>query len=387
MTQINFPLNKKTFSESFAFSFQFLVTMTSYTTEQKIYLVQEYYRRGDNGLNAYRSYCTHFRVRNGPSKSMITDLIKKFEEHGTVNSPPTLTGRPSTAITDEKIEEVRVMFQNSPTKSMRKGAQQAGISRRSLGRILTDELNMFPYKIQFHQPISPKAIESRVEFANHIVALVDGGNIDVNRVWFTDEAHFDLQGYVNKQNFRHWGSENPHITEVRPLHPQRVTAWCGISGDVIAGPYWFNQTVNAERYMSMLKDGFFPFAESKQAVSSFYYQQDGARSHWTRNVFNLLQDKFQDRIIGLDSNQFTGGGIDWPPYSPDLNPCDYFLWGYLKDRVYINKPKSLDELKENIRREIRNIPQDTLKNVTANFVMRLRHVIAVEGGHFETLVQ
>ena len=38
----------------------------------------------------------------------------------------------------------------------------------------------------------------------------------------------------------------------------------------------------------------------------------------------------------------------WLPRSPDLDPCDFYLWGYLKYVVYNPLPKTLDELKENI---------------------------------------
>ncbi|PNF14515.1 hypothetical protein B7P43_G15641 [Cryptotermes secundus] len=39
----------------------------------------------------------------------------------------------------------------------------------------------------------------------------------------------------------------------------------------------------------------------------------------------------------------------WPPRSPDLMPCDFFLWGYIKDRVYVPPlPRTLVELRERI---------------------------------------
>ena len=41
-------------------------------------------------------------------------------------------------------------------------------------------------------------------------------------------------------------------------------------------------------------------------------------------------------------------GIDWPARSPDLNNCDFFLWGYLKSKVYCPKPRTLDDLENNI---------------------------------------
>ena len=43
-----------------------------------------------------------------------------------------------------------------------------------------------------------------------------------------DEAYFTLNGYINKQNYRIWGSGNPHIIEKRPLHSEKVTVWCAI---------------------------------------------------------------------------------------------------------------------------------------------------------------
>ena len=47
------------------------------------------------------------------------------------------------------------------------------------------------------------------------------------KIIFSAEAHFDLGGYVNKQNCCIWGTENPHAYIEKPTHPKRVTVWCG----------------------------------------------------------------------------------------------------------------------------------------------------------------
>jgi hypothetical protein len=39
---------------------------------------------------------------------------------------------------------------------------------------------------------------------------------------------------------------------------------------------------------------------------------------------------------------------------------DYFLWGYLKGRVYQNKPRTIDALKANITEEIQAVTADVL---------------------------
>ncbi|GFU60598.1 DUF4817 domain-containing protein [Trichonephila clavipes] len=52
-------------------------------------------------------------------------------------------------------------------------------------------------------------------------------------ILFSDEAHFWLNGYVNKQNCRIWSEANPQVYVETPLHPEKLTVWralwaCGI---------------------------------------------------------------------------------------------------------------------------------------------------------------
>ncbi|GFX92165.1 hypothetical protein TNCV_1740851 [Trichonephila clavipes] len=43
-----------------------------------------------------------------------------------------------------------------------------------------------------------------------------------------DEAHFWLNGYVNKQNCRIWSEANPQVYVETPLHPEQLTVWCAL---------------------------------------------------------------------------------------------------------------------------------------------------------------
>jgi hypothetical protein len=56
-------------------------------------------------------------------------------------------------------------------------------------------------------------------------------------------------------------------------------------------------------------------------------------------------------IQSFSGDRVISKGI-WPPRSPDLKPPDYFLRGYLKGRIYQNKPRTIDALKANITEEI-----------------------------------
>jgi hypothetical protein len=79
---------------------------------------------------------------------------------------------------------------------------------------------------------------------------------------------------------------------------------------------------------------------------------------------DLLREIFGERIISKNA-EFV-----WPPRSPDLTAPDFFLWGYLKERVYVNKPRTIQELKENIRTETRRLRPETLRTVMEHAVER-----------------
>ena len=95
---------------------------------------------------------------------------------------------------------------------------------------------------------------------------------------------------------------------------------------VFMEPYFFENdnatvTVTGERYRSMITEFLIPELE-RQNVHHTWFQQDGATAHTARETMTLLKDCFPNRLI----SRF--GDIPWPPRSPDLTPCDFFLWGY-----------------------------------------------------------
>ena len=64
-----------------------------------------------------------------------------------------------------------------------------------------------------------------------------------NKIFFDDEAYFTFGGYVNKQNFRIWGSENPQVI-VFDLTSSKTKMFC------------FSVTVNSDRCDHMIKPAF-----------------------------------------------------------------------------------------------------------------------------------
>ena len=165
---------------------------------------------------------------------------------------------------------------------------------------------------------------------------------------FSDEAHFHLSGHVNKQNMRFWASFQPHEHVQVPISVEKTTVWCATGRIGIFGPYFFEGddaqtvTVNLEQYIDMLQRRFVLAIRRKRVVdlNTGVFQQDGAPPHCSNRTLEYLRQYFSgDRLISRRTDN------PWPPYSPDLNPPDYFLWGYLKDRVYEDNPPTIERLK------------------------------------------
>ena len=68
---------------------------------------------------------------------------------------------------------------------------------------------------------------------------------------------------INKIGVFDKDSEDPQVIEERPLHPEKVTAWCALWSESMIGSYFFENddettvTVNSERYDHMITDFFF----------------------------------------------------------------------------------------------------------------------------------
>ena len=100
-----------------------------------------------------------------------------------------------------------------------------------------------------------------------------------------------------------------------------------------------------------------------------------ATCHTAAETMQLLRKHFQNRIIS------RGCDFIWPSHSPDLSCCDFFLWGYLKSKVYANKPRDLAQLRANIVEESAKITTVMTKKVIENFKNRIENCVKNKGGH------
>jgi hypothetical protein len=324
-----------------------------------------------------------------PSKPTIISTFKNYKNYGNVENRNKGSVHKKTVITEENILKVKNILSENSSTSIRKIATQTNINRESVRKIMKYSLKLFPYKIQFVAKIPDSAINKRLNFSLKMLEINSVNSSFIDNIWFTDESHFYIDGYINKQNWRIWGSEKPEVFVEKTAHPKYVTVWCALSSKGLIGPYFFEnsegerQTVNQQNYQSMIKNFFVPQLKEKfgDNLSEHIFCQDGASCHTSKSSLELLKTYFGTNIISNKTENY------WPPYSPDLNPCDFFLWGFLKDNVFKETFKNCDSLKQKIIDCCEKVTLDLCKNSIENFKFRLQYCVSKKGKHFSLLMK
>ncbi|GBM18817.1 hypothetical protein AVEN_203096-1 [Araneus ventricosus] len=162
---------------------------------------------------------------------------------------------------------------------------------------------------------------------------------------------------------------------------------CGFTAVFIVGPFFFEEigpsgpvicTVNGTSYESLLRNHLIPALQQRVCLDSTIFMQDCAPPHIATPVKQLLNLHFgNDRII---SRHFQTAR---PPRSPDLNPCDFWLWGYQKAVVYEGLIANLAELKNRIMQHIHNISTETLRSVVEHAILRFQLIGENDGQNTE----
>ena len=130
------------------------------------------------------------------NKIHIHRLVLKFEKTGSIEDGRLTNQRLKSARTPAVITKVKDshMFVEMPQMSFRKLANSIteNASSTSIYRMLGFDLKFTPYTISIMQHLKPSDIDYRIQFGRWMIE-----HDLIEHVWFSDEAHFYLNGYVN----------------------------------------------------------------------------------------------------------------------------------------------------------------------------------------------
>lgn len=347
---------------------------------EMVLLYGEFHR---NKREAAKQYAIKFPNANHPSASTISNVVTRLRETGSV-----LNRKRSRSIMDltkhVHVEDVLGYALAHPQSSVRSISEACGYSKSQVWNIL-NTYGAYPYRPILVQDLLPGDKERRFDFCNFILNKQNDNMSFVSDIMFTDECQFTRQGVINTQNSHYWSLQNPHI--IRPNRHQvrwSINVWCGIWKETLIGPFFFDGALTSERYAQILEGSVTDFLDecvSLRDLSQMWFHHDGAPAHKSLKPRTVLTETFGNNIIGY------GGPVEWPPRSPDLNPLDYFLWGFLKNKVYEKESTSPSDLLNRICVACRCVTPSMLRKVQEEFLTRVHVCIAAEGSYFEQMLR
>lgn len=340
----------------------------------------------DEGLSLRkiaRRFHQLFPHRPVPSAKGISKMYGKLRATGSVFNRPK-TGRPRSA-TDERNEVMVLGSVNMKRQqSLREISNETGNSISSVWRILR-RYKFHAYGVKLTQELKDADFGNRLDFCETMEERVRDPNF-LKNVCFSDESTFHLTGYVNRHNCRYWCEENPNEhREAHTQRPQKRNVWAGILANEIIGPFFIDGNLDGAKYVLLLHNQIVPEMRASAARqhipwTDVYFQQDGAPAHYARLVRDYLDLVFPNRWIG------RLGPMAWPPRSPDLTPLDFFLWGYLKDKVFRTIPETLQEMEDRIVENCLIPDEDMFNRVRESFEKRILMCMHESGKQFEHLL-
>lgn len=198
---------------------------------------------------------------------------------------------------------------------------------------------------------------------------------------FSDEKLFKLQEPHNPQNDRVYAASMSEI----PANKIGVERFQNVSSVMVWGaiskkgklPLLFidkGVKINAAFYLkNVLQDHLLPEAKKLYGDVTWCFQQDSAPAHAAKMVQNWCRENLPSFI----------SSEEWPASSPDLNPLDFCIWGYMLDKMKDLKNVKLDQFREILTRTWNEIPDEVVRAACDEFPKRLRRIHKCSGERIE----
>jgi hypothetical protein len=199
---------------------------------------------------------------------------------------------------------------------------------------------------------------------------------DWDKVLFADEA--TVEGAGTRSCGRIWVRRAKGTKEALKSehcagtvqHPVKVGVWGCFSGRGLGYSYIYNENMNKKLMKSVLSTHLIPSAQ-------LLFKQDPPEPWW------LLQDNAPTHSAHLVQHWLHNHGIaliDFPPYSPDLNPIEN-LWQDIEKRVEARGPTELELLQDVVAEEWAKTPTEFLRKLAHSMPKRCRLVIEAQGDY------
>lgn len=286
------------------------------------------------------------------------------------------SGRPKSDVRRNNIDSVRQLIEEDSCLTVRQIAEELELAKTMVHNIISDDLEL----IWFHTKWVPHTLTdankvTRVARCEDLLVTYSS-RLTQNNLITIDEKYFYCRQLRPRNVVGNWLSEAGDVpirqTARRSTMENKYLAIVAVSQK---GKHYYevlerNVTVNADLYIGFLTrmERYFRELQNPILPENMRIQQDNATPHTAHRTAAHMEEM----------------NIRWvrqPPYSPDLNLCDRYIF----PRLEAVRPKfeSADDIRRFLDHEIPNFTQDRMRKALLDNIEHVRKVID-NGGNYVT---
>ncbi len=317
------------------------------------------------------------------SKTAVRKWHKTFAEGRESVKDVKRMGRPRTARTPDNIQRVQEAVETERRSRIADISEELNMSETSVQTILKTDLKMSKLSPKFiPKLLTAEQMRFRVQLCEENLARLREDNALLSKIITGDESWVSVQEVPLKRDSKEWhpkGGTCPlQAIRNRSARKTMVTVFFDMQGPVHTEFMPAGETITADSYCETIK-------RLKERVRrkcphlwehnvdgdrTFLLQHDNASSHTAIPTLALL---------GSSGIQM----VAHPPYSPDLAPCDFFLFPRMKSELRRQRFRGREELQNAVKQALKNIPPEDFKSALECLPVRWMKCIKNQGQYFE----
>lgn len=300
------------------------------------------------------------------SRARVFEWFKMFREGREDCKDDERPGRPRTSKTDFNVEKVTELIRKDRRLSLRAIAEQLNISKDVVSQILHDHLNMRKVCAKMvPRLLSQDQKDCRVNICADVLERIENDPTYLERVVTCDETWIFQYDPETKRQSLHWKSPNSPRAKKARMSKSKFKAMVIVFFD-IRGVIYINwvpegQTVNQHYYLEVLKTLRERIRKKRPDLwrrKSWILHQDNAPAHTASRIKEFLAKN-------------STSVLEHPPYSPDLAPCDFYLFPKIKSKLKGTRFASVDAVKEESSQLLNSLSSDDLQHCFTQWKLRM----------------
>ena len=348
------------------------------TKEEQRSVIRFLWSEGVSGAEIHRRLLVQYGNSCLPQRS-VYEWIEKFKNGRTSVTQNEGAGRPVTAINEENIERSREIILSDRRITVDDVANRLQISHGSAYEIIYSRLG-------FHKVCArwvPKQLtqlhkQTRLDMCKkHLDRYVNERDNFLDRIVTGDETWIHYYEPESKRQSMEWKHPNSPCKKKFKTQPSAgklmLTVFWDSQGPLLEHYHERGTTINSVRYSEMLTAKLKPAIRSKRRgllSKGVVLLHDNARPHTAAHTAETLQ-KLNFEVL------------DHPPYSPDLAPSDFHLFGPLKEAIRGCRFTSDEALKEAVHSWLASQPKTFFHEGIKKLEQRWTKCVEKQGDYVE----